>query len=1042
MDYRALEAIKHGDENTLAAKLSGRIDLDTPARLAIDARAVELVKHARAATPRKGLMETFLEEFGLSNNEGLALMCLAESLLRVPDARTADKLIAEKISSGEWNSHMGQSESWLVNASTLGLMLTGKVVHMDPKMEQDASGFMKKLTRTSGAPVIRAAMMQAMRIMGEQFVVGRTIEEAVKRAGSMGPKGKAELCSFDMLGEGARTMTDAARYFDNYARAIKTLTKGPRPALPEDKHGISVKLSALYPKYDSLHTQDVMDSLYPKVLELCEMAKDGNLNLCLDAEEADRLVISFHILEKLCRAQSLDGWNGLGLALQAYQKRGPVAVDQLIDLATATNRRLMIRLVKGAYWDSEIKHSQVEGHPEFPVWTRKSTTDLAYLACARTMLKAGAVIYPQFATHNAHTVAAIEHMAVVSTPAMFEFQRLHGMGDPLYHNMSLTRSVRVYAPVGAHEDLLPYLVRRLLENGANTSFVHSFLDEDVPAKDVARSPFSDTPPTRHSAIPKPDVLFGDRRNSYGLDLTQMAVQDELADLVKKYKPREATSLTFKPKKTSKAAKVIKKPKVTFGKSRQVISPTNSTVVGTVTEFDPSLAAEVISTGQSAFQPWNGIGGAARAEIINRFADMLEADMKDFIILLSIEAGKCFADNIAEIREAVDFCRYYAAQAAREFGPSEVLPGPAGEVNTLTLSGRGTFVCISPWNFPLAIFIGQVVAALAAGNSVVAKPAEQTPLTAFRAVEMFHKAGMPKDVLQLTLGDGSVGAALVGAPGVAGVCFTGSTDVAKKINMALAAKDGPIPMLIAETGGLNGMFVDTTALKEQVMDDVTDSAFNAAGQRCSALRVLFLPEHTADEIIDGIKGAMDALDIGDPTHTATSVGPVIDHDALTLLQDYLSDLPPSMKIVHQCELPPESAAGTYLAPTLIRAESLEDVNREMFGPILHVLTYKDKNLDKMAQEFAAKGYRLTLGIHSRLESFANRIMSHVPAGNVYINRNIIGAVVGVQPFGGSGLSGTGPKAGGPHYLHRFATEITVSNNITAQGGDPTLLNLAD
>lgn len=1030
MDYTALDTLKHGDENALAAKLDGRIDLDAQARSAINTRAVELVKHARAATPRKGLMETFLEEFGLSNNEGLALMCLAESLLRVPDARTADKLIAEKISSGEWTSHKGQSESWLVNASTIGLMLTGRVVRMDPKMELDPSSFMKKLTRKSGAPVIRAAMMQAMRIMGEQFVVGRTINDAIKRANAMGPKGKAELCSFDMLGEGARTMNDAARYYDNYAKAILALSKGPIPSAPEQKHGISVKLSALYPKYNSSHTKDVMNILYPKVLELCEMAKTGNLNLCLDAEEADRLVISLKILEKLCHEPSLEGWNGLGLAVQAYQKRGSLVIDQLIDLAAKSKRRLMIRLVKGAYWDSEIKHSQIEGHPDFPVWTRKSTTDLAYLACARAMLKAGPVIYPQFATHNAHTVAAIEHMAVISAPAVFEFQRLHGMGDPLYHTMSLSSPVRVYAPVGAHEDLLPYLVRRLLENGANTSFVHSFLDEDVPAEDVARSPFSDTPPTRHGAIPKPDRLFADRKNSAGLDLTQVTVQDRLVKLAQDYKPHKAASL------------VAKKLKGQPGVNRQVFSPTDAAIVGSVTELNPKRAEEVVAMGQAAFPKWNKLGGIKRAEILNKYADLIEAEMENFITLLSKEAGKCLADNVAEIREAVDFCRYYAVQAAKEFDTAKVLPGPAGEINTLTLSGRGTFICISPWNFPLAIFIGQIVAALAAGNSVVAKPAEQTPLVAYRAAELLYKAGVPKDVFQLTLGAGELGAALVSAPAVAGVCFTGSTDTAKKINMTLAAKDGPIPILIAETGGLNGMFVDTTALKEQVMDDVTNSAFNAAGQRCSALRVLFLPEHTAEDIIEGIKGAMDALDIGDPSETATSVGPVIDHDALTLLQDYLADLPASMKIVHQCDLPPSTSTGTYLAPTLIRAQSLEDVNREMFGPVLHVLTYKEKNLDKMALEFAAKGYRLTLGIHSRLESFANRIMRQVPAGNIYINRNIIGAVVGVQPFGGSGLSGTGPKAGGPHYLHRFATEVTVSNNITAQGGDPALLNLAD
>ena len=1030
LNWDSIDRFKHADEAELAEKLDGVIGLTDAEQAAINDRAVQIVREARQKAHHKGLMETFLEEFGLSNKEGLALMCLAESLLRVPDGPTADKLIAEKISSGEWDDHRGQSDSWLVNASTLGLMLTGRIVDIDIEAKRDISGFMQKLTRRAGSPVIRAAMMQAMRIMGEQFVVGRTIDEALHRSEKLGIKTEQGLCSFDMLGEGARTHADAERYTKAYADAIAALSayRGgdkKEQRRPENIHGISVKLSALHPRYDALHEDLVMNELYPQLLDLCRSAKDGNLNLCLDAEEADRLVISLKILDRLCREPDLEGWQGLGLALQAYQKRSLAVIDLLVALTQETGRRLMVRLVKGAYWDSEIKHSQVEGHPDFPVWTRKSTTDLSYLACARRLFEADDLIFPQFATHNAHTVAAVQHLA---GDRPYEFQRLHGMGDALYKVVKRDKRVRIYAPVGAHEDLLPYLVRRLLENGANTSFVHSFLDDDVPPEDVARSPFSDQAPTRHPKIPRPSKIFGDeRKNSAGLDITQDDISETIEKAVDLFKQRRGEpTITGKHKDSDE---------------RDVFSPYDAQVIGSCIQASSKEIENAHKFSQNAYSEWNRRGGHKRAEVLDKMADILEVHMQDFLVLMAQEAGKTFPDSIAEVREAADFLRYYANEARRLFGGPESLPSPAGETNSLSMEGRGVFVCISPWNFPLAIFTGQIAAALAAGNTVLAKPAEQTPLIAAEAVRLFREAGLPNDVLHLLPGDGeTVGAALVDLPGIAGVCFTGSTQVAKIINRALAAKDGPIPVLIAETGGLNGMFVDTTALREQVLDDVVASAFNAAGQRCSALRILFVPEETADHIIAGIEGAMDCLEIGDPGLAKTDVGPVIDGEALNQLQHYVNHLPGSMKLLKQCELPAHCDDGFFMPPTLIELTSLKDFNSEQFGPILHVLRYKQNKLDDIMAEFAAKGFGLTLGIHSRLEKFAEKVIRAVPAGNVYINRNIIGAVVGVQPFGGRGLSGTGPKAGGPHYVAQFATEQTITNNITAQGGDPALLNL--
>lgn len=1028
-----LDAGKFDDETRRVADLVELTGLDTSARDRVRDGSIDLVKRARASTRSRGLMESFLQEFGLSNKEGLALMCLAEALLRVPDPATADKLIAEKISSGDWSEHAGKSESWLVNASTLGLMLTGSIIDVEAEARHNPSRYLKSLTQKVGEPVIRAAVMQAMRIMGEQFVLGRTIEEALKRAA----KGEGELCSFDMLGEGARTAVDAKRYHQRYLDAIETVGKTRGDGAIEHVHGVSVKLSALHPQYHATKAARVMDELYPMVLEQAVAAKSHDIGFCLDAEEADRLVISLKLLDRLARAPELAGWNGLGLAVQAYQKRAAAVIDGLVDLARQSGRRFLVRLVKGAYWDTEIKMSQQNGWPDFPVWTTKPATDLNYLACARKMLAAPDAIYGQFATHNAHSLCAVRELAQQAGVEDYEFQRLHGMGEALYaaaEEAYGARPVRVYAPVGSHEDLLPYLVRRLLENGANTSFVHSFLDDDVPAEDVARGPFEKAQGIdRHAAIPAPPVLYGpDRRNSDGRDLSQTAVAARFAeafDALDQRGPIAATPLL--------AGRPV------GSQVQNVTSPVDrSRVLGTVVEAEIGDVNTAFETARDAQAEWDARGGRARGAILRAMGDAMEARTEALVALMAREAGKTLEDGIAEVREAVDFCRYYAAQAEREFDSEVRLPGPAGETNHLGLQGRGVFVCISPWNFPLAIFAGQIAAALAAGNCVLAKPAEQTPLIAFEAVTLFREVGLPDAVLQLLPGRGeTVGAALTSDARTAGVAFTGSTEVARLINRSLAARDTAIAPLIAETGGLNGMFVDTTALKEQVVDDAVMSAFGSAGQRCSALRIIFLPEETADDFIEGLSGAMDELDLGDPADPATDVGPVIDEEAREILIRHMARMEKEAKILKRLDAADLAEQGSYFAPALVELPSLDLLEREVFGPVLHVVRYKRRDLPAIAAALAAKGYGLTLGVHSRLQSFHRQIQSIVPAGNVYVNRNMIGAVVGVQPFGGEGLSGTGPKAGGPHYLHRFAGEKTVTINISAQGGDPELLNLS-
>ena len=1031
--YAHWDTLDHGkfaDEREAVAANLNRIPLDAAGRRAVVDEATALVEHARQSQKKQGVVESFLQEFSLGTREGLALMCLAEALLRTPDEDTRDRLIAEKIGSADWASHLGQSDSLFVNASTWGLMLTGKLVDADEEAKTDLPGFLKRVAGRLGEPVIRQAVAAAVRIMGEQFVVGRTIEAALKRSNKEG-----WLCSFDMLGEGARTSADAERYERIYADAITAVGKTAKGQGPEVGHGVSVKLSALSPRYEATHEDRVWTELYPRIKRLALIAASYDINFTMDAEEADRLALSLKLLDRLANEPELGSWTGLGLAVQAYQKRGPEAIARIAELAKTSGRRLMVRLVKGAYWDTEIKRAQVFGRTDYPVFTTKAATDLNYLVCARAMIDAAPYLYSQFATHNAHSLAAVHRMATASE-VKIEFQRLHGMGEALYDaatDLFGAVTVRAYAPVGGHEDLLPYLVRRLLENGANSSFVHALLDERVPASAVAADPVTSVEqhPDRHAKIPTPQEMYMDRQNSLGRDYSQADVRAQHAAALEKV---DSEKLTSGP--------------LIGGKLKAGINPTDVTnpfdrsqVLGHVSEAseaDIDVAADLAARAQIG---WDRQGGAKRAIVLRAMADALEADMDRLVALLSREAGKTLNDGVAEVREAADFLRYYALLAERDFGGAETLKGPVGEANQLVLHGRGVFACISPWNFPLAIFTGQVAAALAAGNAVLAKPAEQTPLIAAEAVRLYHKAGLSPDLLALVPGRGeTVGAKLVSHPGIDGVAFTGGTDTASAINRSLAARPGAIIPFIAETGGLNAMFVDTTALREQVIDDVILSAFGSAGQRCSALRILYAPKDSADSLIEGLKGALAAQVVADPTDPATDIGPVIDAESHAALEAHVERLSKEAKILARAVLPEGASKGDLFAPTIAEIPTADFLEREVFGPILHVYRYDPKDLKTVAGKLAARGYGLTLGVHSRIEAFAEEVVRLVPAGNVYINRSITGAVVGVQPFGGEGLSGTGPKAGGPNSLIRFASEKAISNNISAQGGDPALLNL--
>ena len=985
------------DETEAVQDMLQRAQMSDEERQAADTLARRLVTQVRASRTKASGVDALMHEFSLSSEEGVALMCLAEALLRIPDKATRNKLIADKLSDGNWKKHLNNSPSLFVNAAAWGLLITGKLTTQTS--EQSLGAALNRLLGKGGEPLIRKGVDYAMRLLGKQFVTGQTIEEALQNGKEREKMGYRY--SFDMLGEAAYTQADADRYYNDYVQAIHAIGKDAAGQGVYEGNGISVKLSAIHPRYSRAQHGRVMGELLPRLKELYLLGKKYNIGINIDAEEANRLELSLDLMEALVSDPDLAGYNGIGFVVQAYQKRCPFVIDYLIDLARRNNQKLMIRLVKGAYWDSEIKWAQVDGLNGYPVYTRKVHTDISYLACARKLLSAQDAVFPQFATHNAYTLAAIYQMGKGKD---FEHQCLHGMGETLYDQVvgpqNLGRRVRIYAPVGTHETLLAYLVRRLLENGANSSFVSQIVDEKISIDQLIRSPF-DTIAEQgihlHAALPLPRDLYGKGRlNSQGFDLSNENMLQQLQQELNR-----AAAQQFQ------TASVVNGKSRPVGAPQQVRNPADhSDIVGSVSFSDAALAQEAAAAAVAAQAAWNGTPAAERAACLRRFADLLERHAPALMMLAVREAGKTLNNAIAEVREAVDFCRYYADEAEHTL--------PQGS------QGVGTIVAISPWNFPLAIFTGEVVAALAAGNTVVAKPAEQTSLIAGYAVSLMHEAGIPTSALQLVLGAGDVGAALTQDPRIGGVIFTGSTEVARLINQTLAKRDDS-PVLIAETGGQNAMIVDSTALAEQVCADVLNSAFDSAGQRCSALRILCVQEDVADHMVKMIKGAMDELVVGNPIALDTDIGPVIDTEAQQNLLAHINRMKGIAKSYHEIRpsenVNPDNA--TFVAPIMFELNGLGELQREVFGPVLHVVRYPADGLDKLIDQINGKGYALTHGVHSRIDGTVEHIRSRIESGNVYVNRNIVGAVVGVQPFGGHGLSGTGPKAGGSFYLQRLS-----------------------
>jgi len=939
-----------------------------PRSAAIEETALALARRVRSTPPGPLSAESFLRHYGLSTPEGVALMCVAEALLRIPDAPTADALLREKLSQGDW-SPAGDA-SLVASAADWALLLTGKLARW-----HDEPSPLKHIVARLGEPVVRVAVRQAMRILAEQFVLAETIEDAVRR----GAQRRPYVHSYDMLGEAARTARDAQHYMDLYTDAIGTVRA------PDT---ISIKLSALHPRFEEAKRARVFAELLSRLRTLAHLATERGITFTIDAEESERLELTLDLHAALAEEFTP------GLAVQAYQKRALPVCEWLVALGRKVGRRLPIRLVKGAYWDSEIKRAQQLGMPDYPVFTRKAATDLSYVACATTLLAAPDAIYAAFATHNCRTVATILELAARQD---FEFQKLVGMGDALYDALLAERpvAVRMYAPVGSFTDLLPYLVRRMLENGANTSFVHQIADPDVPLEELVADPLVQLaePYRPNERIPLPRHLYPDRLNSLGLDLARRDVLDSL--------------------------------------HQKTVADGPLSVVPTA-DLDTAIARAT-----SEFEHWSKVPAGERAARLEVAADLMEGRMVELVSLIVREGGRTYADAVSEVREAADFCRYYALQARTILSP-KLLPGPAGERNELHLQGRGVFACISPWNFPLAIFTGQVAAALAAGNTVIAKPAEQTPRIGLRAIEILHEAGIPAGAAQCVPGDGeTVGAPLVADPRIAGVAFTGSVETARRINQALAQRDGPIVPLIAETGGVNAMLVDSSALAEQVVDDSVISAFQSAGQRCSAQRILFVDEGAAPRILQILGGALAELKVGDPRDADTDIGPIIDEPAQRALAAHVEKLRRSAKLIG--EAPAPLIGGHFIRPIAFQLPLDQLPRTEVFGPVLHVCTYSRKDLPKVLEWLRTTGYGLTLGIHSRIQSFVDEVIAATRVGNTYVNRSMIGAVVGVQPFGGEGLSGTGPKAGGPHYILRFATERTVTVNTAAVGGVTELLS---
>ncbi|MDR3491296.1 MAG: bifunctional proline dehydrogenase/L-glutamate gamma-semialdehyde dehydrogenase PutA [Gammaproteobacteria bacterium] len=1031
--FKDMSELYRKDETLCVDNLLSQAKFSSESLKNISEIASNLVLGTRQNRKKAGLFDNFLNQYDLSSSEGIALMCLAEALLRIPDTETVDKLIGDKLSTADWQQQVSRHKSLFENATTWSLLLTGKIYAPLVNNNDGLGTSLKHFLSRNSSKVIRPIILKSMQLMGKQFVTGTTIEDALTHAQTLERKGYRY--SYDMLGEAARTNEDAEKYYQSYEHAIAVIGKVSQGLTPITGPGISVKLSALHPRYEYSQRHRILNELTPKLLALAQQAKEQNIGLTVDAEEADRLELSLEIFASVFNHPSLAGWEGLGLAVQAYQKRAPAVIDWLIQLSKGQGRRIMVRLIKGAYWDAEIKQSQMLGLEGYPVFTRKFSTDVSYLACAKKILANNNYFFPQFGTHNAHTVAAILELAGGTRD--FEFQCLHGMGQPLYDQLvgqdNLNIPCRIYAPVGSHKDLLGYLVRRLLENGANTSFINRMADKSIPVEKLIENPvarIASLSSIPHPYIPLPQDIFGsERKNSKGLDLSN---RNELNKFLKKMASYENITRTAEP--------------IIAGKSHYsqqhaipIISPSQpDKIVGHVQEATPEDISLVLDKA-CANQTWAMTSVEERAACLDRAADLLIKETPALAALLCLEAGKQLHDCFSEIREAVDFCRYYAHRARVDLAP-KILTGATGELDEYSLHARGTIVCISPWNFPLAIFTGQIVAALVAGNTVIAKPAEQTPLIAAKTIHLLFKAGIPEDALYFLPGRGeTVGAKVVTDPRIAGVMFTGSTATARLINQSLANKPGPIVPFVAETGGQNVMIVDSSALAEQVVLDVMQSAFNSAGQRCSALRVLFLQDEIAPHFLNMLKGAMAELQIGDPSQLSTDVGPVIDADALQMLENHALKMSREAELIYQVPLPPE-LKGYYFAPCVFELTDLKQLPEEVFGPILHIIRYKAQNIDKILAQINETGYGLTLGIHSRINATINYIIDNVSVGNIYVNRNIIGAVVGVQPFGGEGLSGTGPKAGGPQYLPRLCVERAISINTTAAGGNTTLVSL--
>lgn len=1008
--------------------------------------ATELVETIRNTDQKLAGIDSFLKQYKLSSEEGIALMCLAEALLRIPDADSSDSLINDKLKDKDWASHIGKSDSFFVNASSWGLLLTGKFVGLNKNISDNPKDYISKIITKTGEPVLRKAMLTAMQVMGKQFVLAESIEDGVKESQSKNLR--KYLYSYDMLGEAARTAKDAETYFAAYLHAIHVIGKSSGTDNPFNSAGISIKLSALHPRYEFNQESRVMNELLPSIIKLCEVAADYDIGLTIDAEESERLEPSLTILEALFKQPKLKYWQGLGFVVQAYQKRTPAVLDWIESLSSKHNRRIMIRLVKGAYWDSEIKKAQAEGLSDYPVYTQKFTTDVAYLKCVDKLLSNQKAFYPLFATHNAHTVAYVLNKAAKDDE--YEFQCLHGMGEVLYDQIvnNYKKPVRIYAPVGEHKDLLAYLVRRLLENGANSSFVNRLVDKSLSVEHLIENPIeklSSVEHKRHPNILTPAAMFTDRVNSAGLNL---ADTKEIEQLHQYLRNNQANTWQL----YDGAAEITNNDNVNSdnnsdnnntNKAIDIQNPATAKAIGSYYSCNTTEVDEAMLRAQSAFVEWDRKGGKARADVLLKAADLYEENRSELIQICMLEAGKTILDADSEVREAVDFLRYYAQQAIQHFESKTVLPGPTGEKNEYYMAGRGVFVCISPWNFPLAIFTGQLSAALAAGNCVLAKPAEQTPIIASRAVELLNQAGVPADVLQLMLGSGTeIGGALTGHAGISGVTFTGSTATAKRILHNVVSGDGPIIPFIAETGGLNAMIADSSTLVEQLVDDCISSAFQSAGQRCSALRVLYVQEEIYDKVLSDLRGAMAELIVGDTAKIETDIGPIIDQAALDNLNTHIEQQQALGRSVYRGQeaTPSEQGAGFYFSPAIIEIDSILDLSEEVFGPILHIVSYAFDDLDQVITDINATKYGLTFGIHSRINTKVDYISQRINAGNIYVNRNTIGAVVGVQPFGGEGLSGTGPKAGGPNYVTRFGTERVISTDTTAAGGNTSLLSM--